>query len=68
MAGTLAAAYAEAGQFDKAVETVEKARALALAAGQTELAANHKRLAELYRSRRPYHESGQYTQGALPPN
>ncbi len=54
---TLAAAYAEAGQFDRAVQTAEKAiaraRAESLPAGP--IADMQKRL-ELYRKRQPYRE------------
>ena len=53
--GTLAAAYAEAGRFDDAVQTAEKARDLATAAGQKEVAAANSRLLELYRAGKPYH-------------
>jgi protein O-mannosyl-transferase len=55
--GTLAAAYAEAGRFPEAVSFAEKARALALAAGQTEVAQKNQELLELYRAGRAYHES-----------
>jgi Tfp pilus assembly protein PilF len=55
--GTLAAAYAEAGRFPEAIKTAEKARALALAAGQDALAKRNLVLLELYRSERAYHES-----------
>jgi Flp pilus assembly protein TadD len=58
MVGTLAAAYAEAGRFDEATATAQKARALAQAAGQNELAEQERQLAELFRARRPYHEPG----------
>jgi tetratricopeptide (TPR) repeat protein len=54
--GTLAAAYAEAGRFDDAVRTAEKAKDLALAAGQRELADRNAQLLELYRSQKPYHD------------
>ena len=41
--GTLADAYAEAGRFPEAVSAAEKARSLALAAGQKEIAQkNHE--------------------------
>ena len=53
--GTLAAAYAEAGRFDDAVATAEKARDGALAMGQKEVAANNGRLLELYKSGRAFH-------------
>ena len=54
--GTLAAAYAEAGRFADAVKTGERARDLAAAAGQAELARRNKELLELYRTQQPYHE------------
>ena len=54
--GTLAAAYAEAGQFDKAISTAEKAITLAAAANQKDVAARNSELLELYRARKPYHE------------
>jgi protein O-mannosyl-transferase len=54
--GTLAAAYAEAGRFDDAVNTAEKARDLALAAGQKDLSERNAQLLELYRAQKPYHE------------
>ena len=46
--GTLAAAYAETGQFSKAVETAQKARALALSMGQAEEAARNEQWSRLY--------------------
>jgi len=46
--GTLAAAYAEAGQFSKAVKMAQKARALALATDQPEVAAINEQLLILY--------------------
>jgi hypothetical protein len=55
--GTLAAAYAEAGRFDEAIATGEKARALALADGKVELAERNAGLLELYRNQRPYRET-----------
>ena len=54
--GTLAAAYAEAGRFQEAVSTAEKARALALSAGQKEVAERNGKLLDLYRAGRPYRE------------
>jgi Flp pilus assembly protein TadD len=57
LVGTLAVAYAEAGQFEEAVATAQKARDLALASGQKELAEKNQQLLELYRTRRAYHES-----------
>jgi tetratricopeptide (TPR) repeat protein len=57
LVGTLAAAYAEAGRFGDAVTTAEKARELALAAGQKETADRNGELLELYRAGRAYHEA-----------
>jgi protein O-mannosyl-transferase len=57
MLGTLAAAYAEAGRFDDAVATAQKACDLAQATGQPELATQNQTLLTLYQSHRPYHES-----------
>jgi tetratricopeptide (TPR) repeat protein len=54
--GTLAGAYAEAGRFPEAVQTAEKARDLALAAGQTELAAKNEELLTLYRNGKPFRD------------
>jgi hypothetical protein len=53
--GILAAAYAEAGRFDDAVVTAQKARAMALAQGQNEFAAQEEHFLELYKSGRAYH-------------
>jgi tetratricopeptide (TPR) repeat protein len=50
--GTLAAAYAEAGQFAKAIETAEAARKLALEIGLPEVAVRNEKLLELYRAGR----------------
>ncbi len=54
--GTLAAAYAEAGRFDDAAATAEKALTLATAAGQKEVAGRNRELLELYRAGKPYRE------------
>jgi len=54
--GTLAGAYAEAGQFPKAIVTAQKAFDLAQSTGQSELAASQQRLLELYRSGKPYRD------------
>ena len=53
---TLAAAYAEVGQFDKAVKTDQKAIQLALAAGKEKLAKDMQNRLELYKAKRPYRE------------
>ena len=54
--GTLAAAYAEAGRFQDAVATAEKAIGLAQAEGQKELVERNRQLLELYRAGKPFHE------------
>jgi 4-amino-4-deoxy-L-arabinose transferase-like glycosyltransferase len=48
--GTLAAAYAQTGQFQKACEMAQIARALAWITNQKEIAANYKRISDLYYS------------------
>ncbi len=57
MVGTLAAAYAEAGRFENAITTAQKAGALAGAAGDQALAGRNQELLQLYRANRPYHEA-----------
>ena len=56
MVGTLAAAYAEAGRFDDAVATAQKACGLASESGQLELLKKNQELLELYRQRHPYRD------------
>jgi tetratricopeptide (TPR) repeat protein len=56
MIGTLAAAYAEAGRFDDAVVTAQKAHDVAAAQGKSDVSARNLELLQLYRSRRAYHE------------
>jgi tetratricopeptide (TPR) repeat protein len=56
MIGTLAAAYAEVGQFTEAIATGERARELATAHGQIELARKNEELVELFRAGKPYRE------------
>ena len=55
--GTLAAAYAEAGRFDDAILTAEKACTLASELGEPNLLKRNRELLELYRAHRPYHEA-----------
>jgi len=55
--GTLAAAYAESGQFPAAVKAAQQARAMALAQGQNKVAASNEKLLEIYESGRAYHEN-----------
>jgi len=54
--GTLAAAYAEAGRFNDAIATAEKARDLARKAGMEKVAERNEQLLAWYRTGRPYHE------------
>jgi Flp pilus assembly protein TadD len=56
LVGTLAAAYAEAGKFKEAIATAERAKALATAAGQDQVAAKNEQLLQLYRQGKPYHD------------
>jgi hypothetical protein len=53
---TLAAAYAEAGQFNDAVATADKARTLALAEGQSDMVKENEPLVKLYKSGHAFHE------------
>jgi tetratricopeptide (TPR) repeat protein len=53
---TLAAAYAESGQFAEAVKTAQRAAALAQSSGDTNLAADILRRLELYRANQPYRD------------
>ncbi len=55
--GTLAAAYAEAGRFDDAIRSAEKARELAAAAGVKEVVQRNEELLQLYRAGKPFRES-----------
>ncbi len=52
--GTLDAAYAEAGRFDEALATAKKTRAIALAAGQQDIARRAEERLALYQSGKPY--------------
>jgi len=55
--GTLAAAYAEAGRFNDAITTAEKAKALAESKGDAALASKNASLLELYRAGKPYRDA-----------
>jgi tetratricopeptide (TPR) repeat protein len=66
LVGTLGVAYAEAGRFEEAVATTEKAAALATAAGDEETAAKSRALVELFRGRQPVHESETVPSTATP--
>ncbi|HEV2209256.1 MAG TPA: hypothetical protein VG167_10810 [Verrucomicrobiae bacterium] len=54
--GTLAAAYAEAGQFSEAVATAETASHLASDSGDSALLQKNQQLLELYRAAKPARE------------
>ena len=54
--GTLAAAYAEQGNFPAAIQAGEQARDTARAAGEKEVAEKNARLLELYRAGKPCRE------------
>jgi tetratricopeptide (TPR) repeat protein len=54
--GTLAAAYAEAGRFNDAVATAQKACDLAAQQGETNLLQKNQELLGLYREHKPYRE------------
>jgi cytochrome c-type biogenesis protein CcmH/NrfG len=54
--GTLAAAYAESGQFEKAVTTAQRACDLALSLGQTNLFARNQKLVGQFKNREPCRE------------
>ncbi|MBW8865442.1 MAG: tetratricopeptide repeat protein, partial [Verrucomicrobia bacterium] len=51
--GTLAAAYAEAGMFDDAIATAQKACDLAAQNGEIQLLQNNRQLLKLYRKHKP---------------
>ena len=53
---TLAAAYAEAGRFNEAVASAQKARATALEQGQVDVAAQDDKMLELFKAGQAYHE------------
>jgi len=54
--GTLAAAYAEAGQFEKAVETAQMAKDLASSLGQTNLFEKNQELLERFKQGKAWHQ------------
>jgi Flp pilus assembly protein TadD len=56
LVGTLAAAYAEAGRFDEAMATAQKACALARQSGETNLLQKNQELLERYRQHRTAQE------------
>ena len=56
MVGTLAAAYAEAGRFDEAIATGQKACALASGLGEADLLKRNQELLTLYQAHQPFVE------------
>ena len=52
--GTLAAAYAETGRFQDAVQTAERAASLALESGDQPVAQANQNLVKLYTEKKPY--------------
>ena len=56
MLGTLAAAYAETGQFTNAVVAAQQAISIAQTSGNTGFARMNQQLQQLYRAGRAYHE------------
>jgi Flp pilus assembly protein TadD len=57
MLGTLAACYAEHGEFDQAIATAQQAHDLALTQGKPDIAERNLQLLALYRAHRPYREA-----------
>ena len=57
MVGTLAAAYAEAGRFEDAISTAQKAITLARQNDESDLLQKNRELLALYLRHKPYHES-----------
>jgi len=57
MVGTLAAAYAEAGRFEDAISTAQKAITLARQNDESDLLQKNRELLALYLQHKPYHES-----------
>jgi tetratricopeptide (TPR) repeat protein len=64
--GTLSAAYAEAGRFDDAISTAEKACAMATESGEQDLLKKNQELLALYRAHKPYHEVASTNQAEPP--
>ena len=57
MIGTLAAAYAEAGRFDDAIQTARKACDRAESLGQAKWLDRNRELLQLYEKGQAYHEN-----------
>jgi tetratricopeptide (TPR) repeat protein len=54
---TLAAAYAETGHYDAAIAQAERARAMLLASGATNLISRNDELIRAFKSRQPYRQN-----------
>jgi tetratricopeptide (TPR) repeat protein len=57
---TLAAAYAEIGQFERAVAAAEQIPAMAKLSGEFEVAARNEKLLPLYRAGQPYRQGQEH--------
>ncbi|MDB6021833.1 MAG: Tetratricopeptide 2 repeat protein [Pedosphaera sp.] len=57
MAGTLAAAQAESGQFEEALKSARQAQEIALAANEPQIAARNEELSKQYQAGKTYRES-----------
>ena len=66
MISTLAAAYAEAGRFDDAIATAQRACDLASESGEQGLLKKNQELLVLYRAHQPYHETAEKPVPARP--
>jgi Flp pilus assembly protein TadD len=60
MIGTLAAAFAENGDFAQAIETARRAAQIAKSIGQKEIADRNEKLLELYQQKKPYRDTGEW--------
>lgn len=56
---TLAAAYAEAGRFEEAVTTAERACAMASEKGEQELLAGNQQMLDYFKRKQAYHQASQ---------
>jgi Tfp pilus assembly protein PilF len=63
--GTLAAAYAENGRFPEAIDTAQRAAAVASSSGDEALAKMNQDLINLYRAGKPYRDRSQFKQEPL---
>jgi tetratricopeptide (TPR) repeat protein len=64
--GTLDAAYAETGDFDKAIATARQTEQLAVNAGQTNLASAARQRLELYQLQQPFRQKCPPTERSAP--